>query len=142
MLVRHVDATQANSTIPPSPTVVISLRFGFNRFPNKSYQLASDGFDLTKLGFPGSYVSQLSYRAFPSIGMTGDVAGFGGGGFNHSNFYSRSFSSSVSKFMGRHNLKAGGDFRPIHHSAITPLTPPPFSFPPPSPPPPPPPPLP
>jgi hypothetical protein len=128
MLVRHVDAMQANSTISPSPTVVISLRFGFNRFPNKSYQLASDGFDLARLGFPASYVSQLSYRAFPAISMTGDVASFGGGGFNQSNYYSRSFSSSVSKFMGRHNLKAGWDFRAIHDSGINTVTPGAFSF--------------
>ena len=128
MLVRHVDATQVNSTITPSPTVVISLRFGFNRFPNKTYQLASDGFDLTKLGLPSSYVNQLSYKAFPSIGMTGDVTGFGGGGFNQSNFYSRSFSSSVSKFLGRHNLKAGWDFRAIHDSGINTVTPGTFSF--------------
>jgi hypothetical protein len=128
MLVRHVDATQANSTYTPAPTVVISVRFGFNRFPNKSYQLASDGFDLTRLGFLASYVSQLSYRAFPSIGMSGDVAGFGGGGFNQSNFYSRSLSSSVAKYMGRHNLKAGWDFRAIHDSGINTVTPGAFSF--------------
>src|SRR5262249_2800787 len=59
MLVRHVDATQANATLTPTPTTVVFLRFGFNRFPNRTYQLASDGFDLTKLGFPASYVSQL-----------------------------------------------------------------------------------
>jgi hypothetical protein len=128
MLVRHVDAMQANSTITPSPTVVIALRFGFNRFPNKTYQLASDGFDLTKLGFPASYLSQLSYRAFPAITMTGDVASFGGGGFNQSNYYSRSFSSSVSKFLGRHSVKAGWDFRAIHDSGINTVTPGAFSF--------------
>src|SRR5260370_11827401 len=60
--------------------------------------------------------------------MTGDVASFGGGGFNQSNFYSRSFSSSVSKFMGRHNLKAGWDFRAIHDSGINTVTPGAFSF--------------
>jgi hypothetical protein len=128
MLVRHVDATQANSTITPSTTVVISLRFGFNRFPNKTYQLASDGLDLTKLGFPAAYVSQLSYRAFPAITMTGDVANFGGGGFNQSNYYSRSFSSSVSKYLGRHSVKAGWDFRAIHDSGINTVTPGAFTF--------------
>lgn len=128
MLVRHVDATQANSTLTPSATMVIFLRFGFNRFPNKSYQMASDGFDLTKLGFPASYVSQLPYKAFPAMTMTGDVANFGGGGFNQSNYYSRSFSASVSKYMGRHSVKWGFDFRAIHDSGINTVTPGAFSF--------------
>ena len=128
MLVRHVDATQANSTITPSSTMVISLRFGFNRFPNKTYQLASDALDLTKLGFPASFANAVQYSAFPAITMTGDVASFGASGFNQSNFYSRSFSSSVSKYLGRHSLKAGFDFRAIHDSGINTVTPGSFSF--------------
>lgn len=128
LLVRHVDATQANTTLTPTATTVIFLRFGFNRFPNKTYQLASTGFDLTKVGFPQSYVSQLPYLAFPSISMTGDVASFGGGGFNQSNFYSRSFSGTVNKYLGRHSLKTGFDFRVIHDSGINTVTPGAFSF--------------
>ncbi len=128
MLVRHVDATQVNSTLTPSATMVVSLRFGFNRFPNKTYQLASDGIDLTKLGFPASYASQVPYSAFPALTMTGDVASYGGSGFNQSNFYSRSFSSSVSKYMGRHSVKAGFDFRVIHDSGIQTITPGAFTF--------------
>jgi hypothetical protein len=128
MLVRHVDATQANTTITPSATVVVFLRFGFNRFPNRTYQLASQGFDLTKLGFPASYVSQLPYIAFPAITMQGDVRSFGGGGLSQSNFYSRSFSGSVSRYLGRHSLKAGADFRAIYDQGINTVTPGAFTF--------------
>ncbi|HVW87056.1 MAG TPA: TonB-dependent receptor, partial [Bryobacteraceae bacterium] len=128
LLVRHVDATQANTTLTLGPTTVVFLRFGFNRFPNKTYQLASEGIDLTALGFPKSYVSQLPYDAFPSLSMSGDISSFGGGGFNQSNFYSRSFSGTVSKFKGRHNLKAGMDYRIIHDSGIQTVTPGAFSF--------------
>jgi trimeric autotransporter adhesin len=128
MLVRHVDATQANTTLTPSSTMVISLRFGFNRFPNKTYQLASDGLDLTKLGFPASFNDAVAYRAFPATTMTGDVASFGGSGFNQSNFYSRSFSGSVSKYLGRHSVKAGYDYRIIHDSGINTVTPGAFTF--------------
>jgi hypothetical protein len=128
MLVRHVDATQANSTITPTATMVVSLRFGFNRFPNRTYQLASDGFDLTKLGLPASYISQLSYKAFPAITMTGDVGNFGGGGLSQSNFWSRSFSASVSKYLGRHSVKGGFDFRAIHVGGINTVTPGAFTF--------------
>jgi trimeric autotransporter adhesin len=128
MLVRHVDATQANTTITPSPTMVVYLRWGFNRFPNRTYQLASEGIDMTKWGFPGSYISQLPYHAFPAITMTGDMSSYGAGGLSQSNFYSRSFSGSVSKFMGKHSVKAGFDYRVIHDSGEQTVTPGAFSF--------------
>ena len=128
MLVRHVDATQANLTYTPTATTVVFLRYGFNRFPNKTYQLASNGIDMTKWGFPKSYVSQLPYDAFPSITMSGDVSSFGAGGFSQSNLYSHSFSATVSKFMGRHSLKTGFDYRIINDSGIQTVTPGAFSF--------------
>ena len=128
MLVRHVDATQANLTYTPTETVVVFLRWGFNRFPNKTYQLASNGIDMTRWGFPKSYVSQLPYDAFPAITMTGDVSSFGAGGFSQSNLYSHSFSGSVSKFMGRHSVKTGFDYRMINDSGIQTVTPGAFTF--------------
>jgi hypothetical protein len=128
MLVRHVDATQANLTYTPTPTMVVFLRYGFNRFPNKTYQLASQGIDMSKWGFPKSYLSQLPYDAFPAITMTGDVSSYGAGGFSQSTFYSHSFSGTVSKFMGRHSVKAGYDYRIINIAGIQTVTPGAFSF--------------
>jgi hypothetical protein len=128
MLVRHVDATQANLTFTPTATTVIFLRYGFNRFPNKTYQLASNGIDMTKWGFPKLYTSQLPYDAFPSITMTGDVSSFGGGGFSQSTLYSHSFSASLSKFLGRHSVKTGFDYRIINDSGRATVTPGAFSF--------------
>ena len=113
MLVRHVDATQANATITPAPTVVVALRWGFNRYPNVTYQLASQGFDLTKLGFSPSLISQLPYDAFPTITMS-DLTSYGAAGYSATHYYSRSFSGNVSKFLGRHDLKMGFDYRAIH----------------------------
>ena len=113
MLVRHVDATQANMTLTPTPTTVVFLRWGFNRFPNVTYQLASQGIDLTKLGFPQSLVSQLPYDAFPAITMS-DLPATAPAATRATHYYSHSFSGSVSKFMGRHNLKTGFDYRAIH----------------------------
>ena len=108
MLVRHVDATQANATITPAPTVVVSLRWGFNRYPNVTYQLASEGFDPTKLGFSPALISQLPYKAFPTITMSA-LTSYGAAGYSATHYYSRSFSANVSKFLGRHDLKAGFD---------------------------------
>jgi hypothetical protein len=127
LLVRHVDATQANTTLTPTPTIVISLRWGFNRYPNVTYQLASQGIDLTKFGFPQSLVSQLPYDAFPSISMS-DMFSFGAGGYSATHYYSHSFSGSLSKFAGRHNLKTGFDYRAIHVAGRPTVTPGAYSF--------------
>jgi hypothetical protein len=116
MLVRHVDATQANTTITATPTTVVALRWGFNRYPNTTYSY-STGFDLAGLGFPQSLIGNLqltpSQLYFPSITM-GDLGSFGGGGPTATTYYSTSLSGTVSKFVGRHTLKAGGDYRAIH----------------------------
>jgi hypothetical protein len=115
VLYRNVDATQANTTITPNPTTVISLRWGFNRYPNSNVS-DSHGFDLTSLGFSPSLINTFQLTRgqdyFPAITM-GDVESFGGGGPNATVYYSRSFSGSVSKFLGKHTLKFGGDFRAI-----------------------------
>jgi hypothetical protein len=121
MLVRHADATQANMTFTPTPTTVVFLRWGFNRFPNRTYQLASQGMNLGPggLGFPSSLVSQLPYDSFPAITMSSDMSNYGSGNYTQYSFFSHSFSGTVSKFMGRHSLKAGMDYRDIHISGLT-----------------------
>lgn len=109
---RKIDATQANGTITPNATTVIAVRWGFNRFYSKSTQ-ASQGFNLASLGLPQSLVSITPNPAFPAVTM-GDVSSFGGGGTTQDVFYSRSFNTTVSKFLGRHSLKAGFEFRTVH----------------------------
>lgn len=114
LLVRFVDATQANTTITPSPTWVIALRWGFNRYPNKTYQYTT-GFNPESLGFSPGYAAELPYLSFPSVSM-GDLSSFGGGTISYTSYYSRSFSGSASKYMGKHSIKFGGDYRAIHVS--------------------------
>ncbi len=109
---RKVDATQANATITPDPTTVIAVRWGFNRFYSRSTQ-ESAGFDLSSLGLPQSLVSVTPNPAFPTITM-GTLSSYGGGGASQDVFYSRNFNATISKFLGRHSLKAGFDFRAVH----------------------------
>ena len=52
-LQRRVDATQFNNIVTISPTTVLTVRYGFNRFPNYGYQV-SQGFNLASLGFDPS----------------------------------------------------------------------------------------
>ena len=116
VLYRHVDATMANATITASPTTVISLRWGFNRYPNRN-DSDSKGFNLTTLGFPQSLISSFqlnpSQDYFPAITMS-DLQSYGGAGPNATHYYSTSVSGTASKFVGKHTLKIGGDFRVIH----------------------------
>jgi hypothetical protein len=121
---RKIDATAANATVTPNATTVITFRWGFNRFYSKSTP-ESLGFDLASLGLPASLIAQTPSPAFPAVTMggavnacatasTNDYTGFGGGCTNQDVFYSRSFNTTVSKFLGKHTVKAGFDFRTIH----------------------------
>jgi trimeric autotransporter adhesin len=109
---RKVDATQANATATPNSTTVITVRWGFNRFYSKSTQETA-GFNLASLGLPASLVDATPNPAFPAITMS-DVSSFGGGGTAQDVFYSRSVNATISKFLGRHTVKGGFDFRTLH----------------------------
>ena len=109
---RKIDVTEANATVTASPTTVIAIRWGFNRFYSKRTQ-ESAGFNLAQLGLPASLASETPNAAFPAITMA-DVSSFGGGGTSQDVFYSRNFNTTISKFVGKHNLKAGFDFRTLH----------------------------
>jgi hypothetical protein len=56
---RHVDATNLNNIFTLNPTTILSVRFGFNRFPNVILPL-STGFSPTTLGLP-AYKYQLNF---------------------------------------------------------------------------------
>ncbi len=113
-LLRRVDTTQINNLFTLNPTTVLAVRYGFNRFPNFSYD-ASQGYNLASLGFSPSFVSQVpaALSQFPPI----TTNSFYALGVQDNNSYfdlaSNNFSASVSKYMGRHSLKAGFDYRKI-----------------------------
>lgn len=112
LLFRKVDSTQTNHTITPNPTTVISLRYGFNRFPNLTIY-ESEGFNVGSLGFPSSLVSQLPSQRFPSVTMQ-SYSTFGSGGGSASVYHSKNALGSVAKFLGRHSVKAGFDYRELN----------------------------
>jgi len=126
VLFRKVDATQVNSTLTPSPTVVVALRYGFNRFPNFSTP-TSLGFSLAELGLPSSLVNLTRYSAFPSIAV-GGLTSYGGGTTSQNVFHSKSFNATASKFMGKHSFKSGFDFRIIQHDGAPAIGPSSFTF--------------
>ena len=113
VLFRKVDATQVNAILTPTPTMVVAVRYGFNRFPNFS-KPTSLGFDLSSLNLPSSYTSLVENPAFPVITM-GNMESYGGRAtISQSVLHSKSWNATVSKFMGKHSLKVGFDYRQIN----------------------------
>jgi trimeric autotransporter adhesin len=111
-LLRNVDTTQFNNILTISPTTVLTVRYGFNRFPNYGYQV-SQGFNLASLGFDPGYVASIAAPTFPNITMTSQYSL----GTNNNFYYvhhSKNFSAGLSKYQGRHSLKGGFDYRRIH----------------------------
>src|SRR6266404_268084 len=120
VLDRKVDATQINSTMTINPTTVLALRYGFNRFPNDSYT-RSLGFNLGSLGFNPALVSAIPRPTFPIVEYQNFYPGdYMGAPQNNAYYvpYSRSFVASVSKYMGRHSVKVGADWRSISNDGI------------------------
>ncbi len=119
-LLRNVNATQLNNVLTLSPTVVLSIRYGFNRFPNYGYQVSS-GFNLASLGFSPTFTNEVLSPTFPVVGMSTVYNSLGGLGTNNDFdyvHYSYNFSTSVSKYLGRHSLTAGFDYRRIHTAGL------------------------
>jgi hypothetical protein len=115
---RHVDALAANAIATLSPTMVLTLRFGQNRFPDFDPN-SSNGFHLTQLGFPAAVDALTSkYPAFPGI-TVGEFQAYGGGNTSWTVYHSQSFDAEVAKFMGKHSIKAGFDYRLIADASQT-----------------------
>ena len=105
---RHVDATNLNNIFTINPTTILSVRFGFNRFPNVILPL-SNGFSLTTLGLP-AYNYQLSF--FPPVNVT-NFTSLSDSTATRDFWYSRNLFPQVAKEVGKHSIKAGFDYRSI-----------------------------
>lgn len=116
LLGRKVDATAVSSILTPNATTVVTLRYGFNRFPNLN-STRSAGFDVTTLGFSPSYASKIQTTTFPLIGMQ-NFSGLGVTNNNAQVYHSKNLMGSVAKFMGRHSFKMGADYRRLHIDGV------------------------
>jgi trimeric autotransporter adhesin len=117
LLFRRVDATQANATATPNATTVITFRWGFNRFYSATFPTSSAGFNITSLGLPESLAAITPNTAFPAISM-GTLSSFGGGSTSSDVYYSRTATAGISKFLGKHTIKAGFEFRTLHDYGV------------------------
>jgi len=118
LLYRKVDAVGIQNTITLNPTTVLTVGFGFNRFPNDTQDISS-GFDQSTLGFPSYYTSAMSKKAFPRIVTDGSCPNGntlvceGTSNSGPAVFFSRNFVAGVAKSWGKHNFKVGYNYRSI-----------------------------
>jgi hypothetical protein len=111
-LLRRVDTTQLNNLFTINPTTVLAVRYGQNRFPNFDYN-SSQGFNIASLGYSSQFASLVNpaQSEFPQISMS-SFYGLGDSGDN--DYYdenSKNFSTAVDKYMGKHSIKVGFDYR-------------------------------
>jgi len=112
-----------------NPSTVLDVKYGFIFHPF-ALGVYGDNYDLTKLGFSQSFVSQLPHENFPAVNMsngyTGLLSGTPGVGAQSASQYSTTFdhslSATVNKTVGKHTLKAGGELYIMLANNITPVS--------------------
>ena len=117
-LFRTVNFFSTNQVIVPNNTTAIALRYGYNRFLNDGTNYAG-GFDASSLGYPTSYSSVLAPNAFPSITLTG-YSNIGHGGRSLTTYVGQTANATLSKFLGKHSMKFGADYRRIEAGTVPP----------------------
>jgi len=116
LLDRLVNATQVNTTLTPSSTWVVALRYGFNRFPNIGLQ-KSQNFPVASLGFSPTYVRDILSQTFPNVAMQSAYSLGTNNNFNYVH-HSKNFGGNASKYIGKHSVKFGYDFRRLHADGV------------------------
>ncbi len=100
-------------------TTVLNLRYGYNRFIRvTSGNPASQGFDLTSLGFPAAYNNSISpdIRRFPRFDIAGYQGTGVGGEYRPNDLHN--FLATINKASGAHFIKTGAEFRSYRETAI------------------------
>ncbi len=116
LLRRGVHALALNNIFTLSSTTLLSVRYGYNTFGDNTTAV-SEGFDVASLGFDKSFVNDIVFKKFPRIDIAGNAYGpstqpaLGGEGPADRRYYSQNLQASISKSIGRHSLKFGGDYR-------------------------------
>ncbi len=87
---------------------VLDLRFSITRYEETSRD-AGSGFDPTKLGFPSSFVSQLSLPSFPHItGIAGDFGTGQANSFTNTTYYT--WQANLTHVHGNQTFHYGGEY--------------------------------
>lgn len=113
---RTINTFVVNNTYILNSSTVLTVRGGYNKF-NDNYNLPYE-FDAKALWSNASWTNGLSdTNRFPSLSVTG----YKGSGFTNrqaNGYYQYGTNATLSKLMGAHNLKFGGDYRIIGVNSI------------------------
>jgi trimeric autotransporter adhesin len=117
LLFRNVDAVAINNIFTLNDSTILSLRYGYNTFDD-NVDTISAGFDPASLGFAPSFTNDIAFNKFPAINLGGaygspSQGALGSAPPNERRWYSHNFLTGISKLTGRHNLKAGFDYRQL-----------------------------
>ncbi|MEP7116873.1 MAG: TonB-dependent receptor [Acidobacteriota bacterium] len=117
LLARRVHLVAANNTWLPSNNTVVTLRYGLTKFNDSDF--LTEPFDPGSLGFNNSFINAIQTKKFPR----GDLSEYGDGGTTFGaidptdrQWNSWSANGTMSKLLGRHTVKAGGDYRRISYA--------------------------
>ncbi len=96
-----------NNTYVVNSTTVLTVRYGWNRFDDDR-ALPYD-FDARTLGFNPSFANAIAVQKFPQLNLTG-YSGTGFTGLNDTSYLSHALNGTVTKLVGSHSFKFGGDY--------------------------------
>jgi hypothetical protein len=107
---RH--SASINYTDALTPSLLFEGKIGFAR-ENEHFVMPSDGFDITKLGFPAEFARATSVNRgarFPTFGIS-DMATTANTSTSGSPSLTTLSSGTLTRVSGKHTLKAGGEHR-------------------------------
>ena len=111
ILKRRVHVLALNNTWLPSNNTVFTLRYGWTKFQDQN--TLSIEYDPAQLGFSNTFLSPLQVQKFPQVTTLTDYKTFGAIDPNRLFWNSWSANATMSKLVGNHTFKVGGDFRNI-----------------------------
>ena len=98
-----------------TPTLVLNARASYNRFIEKGYGRANDGFNLASFGLPSALLGQIPGQAY--FGRWNFDNGYASLGRGQSNNYSNTYEieASATKIWRSHTMKMGFTARQINY---------------------------
>lgn len=98
-----------------SPTFILNARASYNRFIEKGFGRANEGFDLSQFGLPSSLLKQIPGQAY--FGRWNFDNGYQSLGRGQSNNFSNTYQAAINatKIWGAHTIKGGLDIRQINY---------------------------